>query len=359
MFLKRLSLVNYKNFDSQDFEFDDKINCFVGDNGVGKTNTMDAIYHLCFGKSYFNPVSSQNIRHGQEFFVIEGMFMKGDREEKIVCSFKKGTGKLIKRNDKAYDRISDHIGLLPLVIISPADRNLILEGSDTRRKFIDGVISQSDKPYLRSLLNYNKILAQRNSLLKYFALNGRFDSDTLAVYNEQLDGYGTEIHQKRQAFIEELIPIFQEQYRVISGGNERVGLQYQSALKEASLIQLFEDSLARDRSLQYTSMGIHKDDLLFEIEGHPIKKFGSQGQQKSFLIALKFAQFNFIKKQAGTTPILLLDDIFDKLDENRVAHIVALVDDDHFGQIFLSDTHGERTENLVKKIHQTYKIFKL
>ena len=169
MFLKRLSLVNYKNFDSRDFEFDNKINCFVGDNGVGKTNTMDAIYHLCFGKSYFNPVSSQNIRHGEEFFVIEGLFEVREREEKIICSFKKGVSKLIKRNDKAYERISDHIGLLPLVIISPADRDLILEGSDTRRKFMDGVISQSDKPYLRSLLNYNKILSQRNSLLKYFA----------------------------------------------------------------------------------------------------------------------------------------------------------------------------------------------
>ena len=359
MFLKRLSLVNYKNFDSRDFEFDNKINCFVGDNGVGKTNTMDSIYHLCFGKSYFNPVSSQNIRHGQDFFVIEGLFEVKEREEKIVCSFKKGVSKLIKRNNKAYERISDHIGLLPLVIISPADRDLILEGSDTRRKFMDGVISQSDKPYLRSLLNYNKILTQRNSLLKYFAANNTFNTDTLSVYNEQLHTYGTEIHQKRQAFIKELVPIFQEQYQVISGGHEKVSLQYQSSLKDDSLIQLLEDSLAKDRVLQYTSMGIHKDDLIFEIEGHPIKKFGSQGQQKSFLIALKFAQFNFIRQQAGTTPILLLDDIFDKLDESRVSHILKLVDDDHFGQIFLSDTHAERTEDVVKKIHQTYKVFKL
>ena len=326
---------------------------------MGKTNTMDAIYHLCFGKSYFNPVSSQNIRHGEDFFMIEGLFEVKDRDEKIVCSFKKGISKLIKRNNKAYDRISDHIGLLPLVIISPADRDLILEGSDTRRKFMDGVISQSDKPYLRSLLNYNKILSQRNSLLKYFALNNTFDADTLSVYNKQLHTYGTEIHQKRQAFITELIPIFQEQYKVISGGNEQVGLQYQSSLKDAALKQLLEDSLAKDRALQYTSMGIHKDDLVFEIEGHPIKKFGSQGQQKSYLIALKFAQFNFIKKQAGTTPVLLLDDIFDKLDETRVAHIIKLVDDDHFGQIFLSDTHAERTEDVVKNIHQTYKVFKL
>ena len=174
MYLKRLSLLNYKNFDSRDFEFDNKINCFVGDNGVGKTNTMDAIYHLCFGKSYFNPVTSQNIRHGQDFFVVEGLFKLNQKEEKIVCSLKQGTNKVVKRNNKTYERISDHIGLLPLVIISPSDRNLIVEGSDTRRKFMDGVISQSDKSYLRSLLNYNKILSQRNALLKYFALNNTY-----------------------------------------------------------------------------------------------------------------------------------------------------------------------------------------
>ena len=359
MFLKRLSLVNYKNFDSADFEFDSKINCFVGDNGVGKTNTMDAIYHLCFGKSYFNPVASQNIRYGQGFFVIEGLFQLNGREEKIVCSFKQGTGRLIKRNDKAYDRISDHIGLLPLVMISPADRDLIIEGSETRRKFMDGVISQSDKAYLRTLLNYNKLLSQRNSLLKYFALNHVFDADTLEVYNEQLHTYGTEIFEKRLSFIEDLIPIFREHYQAISGGSEKVSLQYQSTLKNADLIQQLAEALPKDRALQHTTVGIHRDELLFEIEDHPIKKFGSQGQQKSFLIALKFAQFDFIKKQSGTTPILLLDDIFDKLDERRVGHIVTLVDDEHFGQIFISDTHADRSENVIKKIHQSYKIFSL
>ncbi len=359
MFLHRLSLVNYKNFDSQDFEFDRKINCILGDNGVGKTNVMDAIYHLCFGKSYFNPVSSQNIKHGEDFFVIEGLFNLKDRDEKVVCSLKRGLTKVIKRNDKAYERISDHIGLLPLVIISPADRDLIIEGSDTRRKFMDGVISQSDKTYLKSLLNYNNILSQRNALLKYFALNNVFDSDTITIYNEQLHGYGSKIYESRTRFMESLVPIFQEKYQIISGGNEVVELEYQSGLKDRPLMELLEDSLQKDRMLQHTSVGIHRDDLLFKIASHPVKKFGSQGQQKSFLIALKLAQFDFIKKQSGITPILILDDIFDKLDENRVAHIVKMVDNDDFGQIFLSDTHAERTENIVAQIHQTYKTYTL
>ena len=359
MFLKRLSLINYKNFDSQNFEFDSKINCFVGPNGVGKTNALDAIYHLSFGKGYFNPIGSQNIRHGEDFFVIEGEFENSDREEKIVCSLKKGMKKIIKRNGKAYDRLSDHIGLLPLVIISPADRDLIIEGSDTRRKFIDGVISQSDKEYLNTLINYNKVLLQRNSLLKYFVANHNFDASTLEVYDEQLNTYGTAIFEKRLNFIKTFIPIFKEQYSAISGDNEVVMLSYDSKLLHEDLLGLLSRSIDKDRVLQYTSVGIHKDDLNFEIAGHPIKKFGSQGQQKSFLIALKFAQFHFLKEQAKTTPVLLLDDIFDKLDEHRVAQIVGLVDNENFGQIFISDTHAERTENIVKNIHQSYKIFKL
>lgn len=359
MFLKKLSLINYKNFDSQNFEFDAKINCFVGDNGVGKTNILDAIYHLSFGKSYFNPVATQNIKHGEDFFVIDGEFEKDDREEKIICSLKRGMKKIIKRNGKAYGKFSEHIGFLPLVIISPADRDLIVEGSDTRRKFMDGVISQSDKKYLKDLISYNKVLAQRNSLLKYFAVNQTFDSTTLEVYNDQLHSYGTEIYKKRVAFLEIFIPIFKEQYAAISGENETVSLTYDSKLLQTGLKTLLETNIDKDRALQYTSVGVHKDDLGFKIEDHPIKKFGSQGQQKSFLIALKLAQFNFIKEQAQTTPILILDDIFDKLDKKRVAHIVSLVDDARFGQIFISDTHADRTENVVKNIHQSYKIFKL
>ncbi len=359
MFLKNLSLVNYKNFEERQFEFDSKTNCFVGDNGKGKTNILDAIYHLAFGKSYFNPLAGQNIKHGEDFFIIEGNFKLRDRNEKIVCSLKKGMKKIIKRNNKVYDRLSDHIGLLPMVIISPADRDLILEGSDIRRKFMDSVISQSDKEYLQTLLKYNKILQQRNTLLKYFAINHSFDQATISVYNEQLNGFGTSIFNKRAAFIEDFIPIFKEQYMAITGGEELVNIHYESKLFSQNLLLLLESNIEKDRALQYTSIGIHKDDLRFEIENYPIKKFGSQGQQKSFLIALKFAQFQFLKAHAGTTPIMLLDDIFDKLDEKRVKHIITLVDDENFGQIFISDTHPERTEEVVKSIHQSYKIFKL
>ncbi|SHG43190.1 DNA replication/repair protein RecF [Winogradskyella jejuensis] len=359
MFLNKLSLVNYKNFESSTFEFDTKINCFVGANGIGKTNALDAIYHLAFGKSYFNPIATQNIKHGEEFFVVDGHFEKKERDEKIIVSLKKGQKKVIKRNGKAYEKFSEHIGFVPLVIISPADRDLISEGSDVRRKFIDSVISQSDKTYLTDLINYNKVLSQRNALLKYFAANNTFNSDTLEVYNEQLKTFGQPIFEKREAFLETFIPIFKDRYATISNSSEDVNLTYKSDLFDNDLATLLDESLNKDRAIQYTSVGIHKDDLLFKIDDFQIKKFGSQGQQKSFLIALKLAQFDFIKQQSGVPPILLLDDIFDKLDENRVAQIISMVDNDNFGQIFISDTHAERTENVVKQIHQSYKIFKL
>ncbi|MGJ8592646.1 MAG: DNA replication/repair protein RecF [Aquaticitalea sp.] len=359
MILNTLSLLNYKNFESQTFTFDTKINCFVGPNGVGKTNVLDAIYHLAFGKSYFNPISSQNIKHDEEFFVVDGVFEKDERVEKIVVSLKKGQKKLIKRNGKAYEKFSDHIGFIPLVIISPADRDLIIEGSETRRKFIDSVISQSDKSYLNNLLNYNKVLAQRNALLKYFALNNTFNNQTLQVYNEQLNTYGSEIFKTRKSFLETFIPIFKLRYNAISNHQEEVHLSYKSDLFDDDLLTLLNLNINKDKVLQYTSMGIHKDDLNFEISEFPIKKFGSQGQQKSFLVALKLAQFDFIKQQSGVPPILLLDDIFDKLDENRVAQIIELVDNEHFGQLFISDTHAERTEEIVKQVHQSYKLFKL
>ncbi|NRR90550.1 DNA replication and repair protein RecF [Winogradskyella undariae] len=359
MNLNSLSLVNYKNFESQVFDFDAKINCFVGANGIGKTNALDAIYHLAFGKSYFNPIAVQNINHNAEFFVVDGNFTKNERTEKIIVSLKRGQKKVIKRNAKAYEKFSEHIGFIPLVIISPADRDLIIEGSDTRRKFIDSVISQSDKYYLLELINYNKVLAQRNALLKYFALNNTFNSDTLNIYNEQLHSYGTEIFKKRDAFLKTFIPIFKERYEAISQSKEVIDLQYKSDLFDNELKNLLTNAINKDRALHYTSVGTHKDDLVFLIDDFPIKKFGSQGQQKSFLIALKLAQFDFIKQQSGVSPILLLDDIFDKLDENRVAQIINLVDDEHFGQIFISDTHAERTENVIKQTHQSYKMFKL
>lgn len=359
MILNSLSLLNYKNFEAQTFEFDPNINCFTGHNGVGKTNALDAIYHLSFGKSYFNPITSQNIKHGEEFFVVEGQYVKTDRPEKVIVSAKKGQKKIIKRNGKAYDRFSDHIGFLPLVMISPADRDLIVEGSDTRRKFIDGVISQGDAHYLQDILAYGKILVQRNSLLKYFAVNHTWDKDTLSVYDAQLSELGERIHKSRTAFLAAFTPIFLEKYTAISSGNEAVGLDYKSQLADGGMESLLQQNVTKDKMSQYTSVGTHKDDLVFTIDGHPIKKFGSQGQQKSFLIALKLAQFDFIKNLHKVNPILLLDDIFDKLDEERVAHIIKLVDDENFGQLFISDTHADRTEAVVKKVSQSYKFFKL
>ncbi|MAN59374.1 MAG: DNA replication and repair protein RecF [Flavobacteriaceae bacterium] len=359
MVLESLSLLNYKNFETATFQFDPKINCFVGHNGVGKTNVLDAIYHLSFGKSYFNPITSQNIRHGEDFFVTEGLYRKNDRQEKIVVSAKRGQKKMIKRNGKPYEKFSEHIGFLPLVIISPADRDLIIEGSETRRKFIDGVIAQSDAPYLQDLINYNKVLAQRNSLLKYFAANHTHNQETLEIYNEQLHQLGTPVFEKRQEFLAEFLPIFLDRYKSISSGTEAVSLLYKSQLAEGDLRTMLRESAAKDKITQYTNVGIHKDDLIFEIDGHPIKKFGSQGQQKSFLIALKLAQFDFIKAHSQVTPILLLDDIFDKLDEQRVAHIIQLVDNENFGQLFISDTHADRTEAVIKNVHQSYKMFPL
>jgi DNA replication and repair protein RecF len=359
MLLDKLSLLNYKNFETQTFVFDPKINCFVGDNGVGKTNVLDAIYHLSFGKSYFNPITGQNIKHGEDFFVIEGQYEKDDRSEKVLVSAKRGQKKIIKRNAKAYEKFSEHIGFLPLVIISPSDRDLITEGSETRRKFMDGVISQGDSSYLRTLISYNKVLAQRNSLLKYFAVNHTHNQDTLDIYNLQLHTLGTEIFEKRSEFLSTFTPIFLDRYTSISRGNETVSLSYSSQLQDSELLSLLEVNLTKDKITQYTNFGIHKDDLSFEIDKHPIKKFGSQGQQKSYLIALKLAQFDFIKKQSNVNPILLLDDIFDKLDERRVEHIISLVHDENFGQLFISDTHADRTEAVIKKVGQSYKMFPL
>ena len=359
MYLKKISLFNYKNFSEASFEFDTKINCFVGKNGIGKTNVLDAIYHLSYGKSYFNPLAVQNIKHGEEFFVIDAELEKDNRTEQIVCSLKKGQKKVLKRNGKVYDKFSDHIGFVPLVIISPADRDLIIEGSETRRKFMDSVISQLDSVYLQQLIQYQKVISQRNALLKYFALNHVFENDTLSIYNEQLSGFAQSIFEKRKSFIQEFIPIFNKHHQAITDSQETVQLVYESHLFENDLETLLQENINKDRALQYTSVGIHKDDLSFEIDSYPIKKFGSQGQQKSFLIALKLAQLEILKKQSGVKPILLFDDIFDKLDESRVAKIVEMVNSDTFGQLFISDTHPERTEAIVKSTHQTYTIFNL
>ena len=359
MILKSITLTNYKSFSAKTVNLDPKINCFIGPNGVGKSNVLDAIYHLSFGKSYFNPISSQNIKHGEDFFAIKGLYRNESKEEVVIINFKKNDKKVIKRNNKKYEKFSDHIGFIPLVIISPSDRNLIAEGSDIRRKFIDSVISQSDKKYLENLINYNKILTQRNSLLKLFFKNKKFDKQTIQVYDSQLESIGKKIHIKRKIFLNDFVPVFKDKYKSISNNNEEVDIKYKTDLEFDKLSVLLQNNLEKDMFLQYTSKGIHKDDLIFNINDYSVKKFGSQGQQKSLLIALKLAQFDFLKSQNKNNPILLLDDIFDKLDKNRVKQIINLVSDDDFGQIFISDTDEERTNESIKEINNTNKIFKL
>lgn len=359
MILKSITLTNYKSFSAKTVDFDPKINCFIGPNGIGKSNVLDAIYHLSFGKSYFNPISSQNIKHGEDFFAIKGSYRNESKEEVVIINFKKNDKKVIKRNNKKYEKFSDHIGFIPLVIISPSDRNLIAEGSDIRRKFIDSVISQSDKKYLENLINYNKILTQRNSLLKLIFKNKNFDKQTIQVYDSQLESIGEKIHMKRKMFLNDFIPVFKDKYKSISNNNEDVDIRYKTDLEFDKLSVLLQENIEKDMFLQYTSKGIHKDDLVFNINDYSVKKFGSQGQQKSLLIALKLSQFDFLKSQNKNNPILLLDDIFDKLDKNRVKQIINLVSANDFGQIFISDTDEERTIESIKEINNSNKIFKL
>ena len=359
MFLKELSLTNYKNFESLKFSFDTKIICFVGLNGVGKTNILDSIYHLSYTKSYFNPIPSQNIKHGETFFFISGKYMIDDKEENILVSLKKGDKKIIKRNNKLYKKFSDHIGKIPLVLISPDDRNLIIEGSETRRKFIDGIISQTDKEYLNNLIDYNKTLKQRNALLKMFYDKSEKIRKTIDIYDRQLSSDAQKIYDKRREFLNEFIPIFKSRYKELSNDKENVEIKHSSDISpDQNLYKLLKNSLEKDLRFQYTTKGIHKDDLNLNLDNFPIKKYGSQGQQKTFLIAMKLAQFDYLSK-LDSKPILLLDDIFDKLDDTRVKQIINLVNQEKFNQIFISDTNKTRSENIIKKVNKSYKIFEI
>jgi len=359
MRLEKLSLVNFKNYEQLDLDFHPGINCFVGDNGEGKTNLLDAIYYLAFSKSFFNPIDSQNIRWDQDFFVIQGQYLREDKAENIYCAVKKGQKKKLKRNKKEYDRFADHIGLFPTVIITPSDSELVHGGSEVRRKLMDSIISQFDREYLNDLLCYNKALSQRNALLKYFQKNRTFQQDTLDAWNEQLIMHGERMYRMRNEFINEFTPYFNDYYTHISDDKESVSLEYKSHLNEATFRVALEESVDKDRVLGYTTVGLHKDDLIFKIGDHPIKKFGSQGQQKSFLIALKLGQFNFLKSAQSVSPILLLDDIFDKLDRNRITKLMTLVSDNTFGQVFITDTNSDRVIDILNSHSLEYQIHQI
>jgi len=358
MFLKHLSAVNFKSYSQVDINFHAKLNCFVGDNGQGKTNLLDTIYYLSICKSAFNPIDSQNIKHSEDFFIVQGQYERDGMDENIFCAVKQNEGKVFKRNNKDYPRLADHVGLLPVVIISPADLSLIIEGSEERRKYVNSVISQFDRIYLDELIRYNRVLAQRNKLLKDFG-DKSGSEDLFDVLDSQLVMMGEAIYSKRKDFVDKLIPIFQKYYTIISGRDELVKLQYQSHLEGENFESLLKLNFAKDRILQFTSIGVHKDDLALMLNDRLIKKEGSQGQQKTYLIALKLAQFEFMLNLSKVKPILLLDDIFDKLDSSRVENFIKLVSDDGFGQIFITDTNKNRLTEILDKLHSGYKLFRV
>ena len=356
-YLKKISIINYKNLIDKEYNLDPKINCFVGNNGVGKTNILDSIYHLALGKSYFNLRNDQLVNRNQDFMVIDGLFELNNKKENIVCSIKRGDKKVLKRNGKPYKKFSNHIGLIPIVLISPYDNDLINEGSSERRKFIDSIISQNSKEYLINLIAYSRAVQNRNILLKQYNKSVDFDLDTIKIYNDQIIQLSKPIFIARKKFFNEFKEIVIEKYAQISENQEEISIEYKSDLFENDIENLIENSFQKDVILQYTSAGVHKDDFIFNLDGSRIKKFGSQGQQKSFLIALKLAQFEYLKNKTGNSPILLLDDIFDKLDLLRVKKIVEIVNSTNFGQLFLSDTDRYRIEKVLSSLNLSSKIF--
>jgi DNA replication and repair protein RecF len=352
MILEKLSLINYKNIQSATLELSPKMNCFIGHNGAGKTNVLDAIYYLSFCHSANNPVDSQVIRHGEEFLMIEGMYAP---KLTITCGLKRGQKKHFKKDKKEYKRLSEHIGLIPVVTVSPSDTLLIEGGSEERRRLMDLVISQYDRSYIEALNRYNKALQQRNTMLK---AEEEPDAEVMSLWEEQMASTGEEIYRKRDSFVREMVPVFQHYYERISGNKEQVSLNYVSHCQRGPLLEVIQRDRLKGRAVGYSLHGIHRDDLEFTLAGHQMKREGSQGQNKTFVVSLKLAQFEFLKRtNTQTTPLLLLDDIFDKLDAQRVEQIVNLVAGDDFGQIFITDTNRDHLDQILSASSHDYKIF--
>ena len=358
MILNRLSIFNYKNISSAELDFVPKLNCLVGMNGEGKTNVLDVIHFLSLAKSATTSMDSQAIMHGQELMSIQGEYEHEDgTHETIHCGLKKGQKKVLRRGKKAYRRIADHIGLIPLIMVSPADQWLIAGGSEERRHFLDIVISQYNHTYLDALVRYNKALQQRNTLLKQ---EEEPDNELMALLEEEMARVGTYIYEERKRYVELFIPIFQSFYSLISQEQEQVSLTYSSHGERGDLLEVIRRDRAKDRAVGYSLHGTHRDDLQMMLDGFPIKREGSQGQNKTFLIALKLAQFDFLKQTGShTSPLLLLDDIFDKLDATRVQQIIKLVSGDHFGQIFLTDTNREHLDHILSTTTSSYRLFQV
>lgn len=352
MYLMHISINNFKNIEQADLLFSKSLNCLVGNNGEGKTNLLDAIYYLSITKSFFNSTDRQNIRHNENYFILQGDFLRSSSEENIYCGVQNGE-KIFKRNDKQYSRFSEHLGLIPVVMISPTDILLINDSGEERRRYINSVVSQFDSVYLENIVKYNRALMQRNKLLK----NTKIENDMIAVLNRQMNEYAQVIYQKRKQFIEQIQPYFMQVYEQVSNGNEKVSITYKSDLNDSNFMDLLEQSFAKDCIMQHTTTGIHRDDIVLKMNDYPIKKTGSQGQQKTFLIALKLTQFRFLKARTGISPILLLDDIFDKLDLNRVEHLISLVSGSDFGQIFITDSNKTRLDKILAQQKNSFALF--
>ena len=360
MWLKRLSVLNFKNYSEGELEFSSGVNAFTGKNGAGKTNLLDAIHYLSLCKSYFNPIDSQQIKTGENWFMVQGTFHKDGVSDVVSCAVKRNQKKQFRRNKKEYNRLADHIGLFPLVMITPNDNQIIIEGSEFRRRFMDNVISQTDNQYLDTLIKYNKVLQQRNTLLKQAKGQYQLDLSLLQVFDGQLVDIGNQIYKRRLEFIEEFLPDFVAHYNFLSEEVEEVKLTYKSPLENKDFQLLLDENLEKDRYLERTSQGIHRDDLVFTIhQDMPLKKFGSQGQQKTFLIALKLAQFSFLKRNKKINPLLLLDDIFDRLDQSRTKKLMDMVSEENFGQIFITDVDTQRLSDIFEQIHREVRIFEI
>lgn len=356
MILNSISIINYKNLRAVNLQLSPKTNCFIGHNGSGKTNFLDALYYLSFCRSAYNPIDSQLITHEQDFFVVEGDYLSevGDAEN-VYCGMKRGAKKQFKRNKKAYKRLSQHIGLIPLVLVSPADAALIDGGSEERRRLMDMVIAQYDTTYIEALTRCNKALQQRNALLR---MEAEPDLALLELWEEEMAAQGEVVYAKRAAFVEEFIPVFQNIHERISGGFEQVSLRYISHCQRGDLLEVIRKDRHKDRAVGYSLHGVHRDDLEMLIDGYQLKREGSQGQSKTYALAMKLAQFDFLKRTASkTTPLLLLDDIFDKLDSQRVERIVELVSGDNYGQIFITDTNREHLDRILQSGTTEYKLF--
>ena len=370
MILEKLSLLNYKNIAEATLEMSPKMNCFIGHNGAGKTNVLDAVYYLSFCHSASNPIDSQVIRHEAEFMMLEGTYLADGygplaisqepsancQPLTITCGMKHGQKKHFKRNKKEYKRLSEHIGLIPIVMIAPDDTGLIGGGSEQRRHLMDVVIAQTNHTYVDMLNRYNKALQQRNTLLKQ---DTEPDAEMMSIWEEQMAAAGEAIFQQRTEFTQQLTPLFQQYYERISGGNEQVSLSYVSHCQRGPLLEVIQRDRWKDRAVGYSLHGIHRDDLEIMLDGHQMKREGSQGQQKTFVIALKLAQFELLATQLHTTPLLLLDDIFDKLDAKRVEQIVSIVSGNTFGQIFMTDTNREHLDRILAASSHDYRMFKV